>query len=85
MFFLEEQNTEYFLKGGVGIGDLFIKIYDRKHVLVYDNAMAQVWDFENKATQNFTLIVKFPIEVEEYNNVTGRGCIALVIGYLQNN
>ncbi len=75
-------------KGGVGIGDLSIKIYDRKDVLVYDNAdhaMAQVWDFENKATQNFTLIVNFPIEVEEYNNITGKGCIALVIGYLQNN
>ena len=75
-------------KGGKGIGDLAIKIYDRKKVLVYDNAdhaMAQVWDFENKATQNFTIEVKFPIGDEGYNDVTGRGCVALVIGYLQNN
>ena len=74
-------------KGGIGIGDLAIRIYDRKHVLVYDNAdhsMAQIWDFENKATQNFTIEVKFPIGDEGYNAVTGRGCVAIAIGYLQD-
>jgi hypothetical protein len=75
-------------KGGRGIGALAIKIYDRKKVLVYDNAdhaMAQVWDFENKATQNFTIEVKFPITDEGYNDVTAGGCVAIVIGVLQNN
>ena len=74
-------------KGGVGIGDLAIKIYDRKHVLVYDNAdhsMAQVWDFKNKTTQNFTIEVKFPVGDDGYNTVTGRGCVALAVGYLQD-
>jgi hypothetical protein len=75
-------------KGGKGIGDLAIKIYDRQHVLVYDNSeheMSQVWDFENQATQNFTIEVRFPVGDEGYNDVTGRGCVALVIGFLQNN
>ena len=74
-------------KGGIGIGDLAIKIYDRAHVLVYDNAdhsMTQVWDFENKTTQKFTIEVKFPVGDEGYNTVTGRGCVVLAVGYLQN-
>lgn len=75
-------------KGGRGIGKLGFKIYDREKKLVFDNedhAMAQMWDFENEATQNFTIEVKFPIGDEGYNDVTGRGCVALVVGFLDNN
>lgn len=75
-------------KGGRGIGKLSFKIYDRNKKIVFDNsdhAMAQVWDFKNGATQNFTIEVKFPIGDEGYNDVTGRGCVALVVGFLDDN
>lgn len=75
-------------KGGRGIGKLEIRIYDRTKKLVFDNqdhAMAQLWDFENSATQNFTIEVKFPTGDEGYNDVTGRGCVALVVGFLDIN
>lgn len=75
-------------QGGRGIGKLALKIYDRNRKLVFDNSdheMAQMWDFENQATQNFTIEVQFPIGDEGYNDVTGRGCVALVVGFLKNN
>lgn len=75
-------------RGGRGIGKLGFKIYDREKKLVFDNedhAMTQMWDFENEATQNFTIEVKFPMGDEGYNDVTGRGCVALVVGFLDNN
>jgi hypothetical protein len=75
-------------KGGRGIGKLSFVIYDRNKKVVFDNAdhaMAQVWDFKNSATQNFTVEVKFPIGDEGYNDVTGRGCVALVVGFLDDN
>lgn len=73
-------------QGGRGIGKLALKIYDRNHKLVFDNTeheMAQMWDFDNQVTQKFTIEIRFPMSDEGYNDVTGRGCVALVVGYLK--
>ena len=72
--------------GGRFVKNLGLKLFDRNKQLIFDNAdhnNAQYWDFENGATQNMTIEVKYPEGNEGYNDVTAGGCVALVVGFLE--
>jgi len=76
------------LNGGRASGKLNFKIYDRHQALVFDNAKhdnAQSWDFKIKATQEYHLVVTYPSGDEGYNDTTMRGCVALAVGFLDDN
>lgn len=73
---------------GRSSGKLRFKIYDRHQSLVFDNAkhdMAQAWDFNIGATQEYHIEVIYPSGDEGYNDTTMRGCVALAVGFLDNN
>ncbi len=74
--------------GGNVMGVLSFKIYDRHKTLVFDNSkhdMAQYWDFNIGATQEYHIVVTYPISNEGYNDVTTRGCVALAVGFLDKS
>ena len=74
--------------GGKAAGKLSFKIYDRFQSLVFDNAkhdMAQSWDFNIGATQEYHVVVAYPSGNEGYNDTSMRGCVALAVGFLDNN
>lgn len=74
--------------GGNVMGPLSFKIYDRHQTLVFDNSkhdMAQYWDFNIGATQEYHIVVTYPISDEGYSDITTRGCVALAVGFLDNN
>lgn len=67
--------------------DMEIQIYDRLHTLVYDNTkhdMAQLWDFNIKATQEYHIVVTAPFD-DGYSDGASRGCVALAVGFLDND
>lgn len=64
-----------------------IQIYDRLHTLVYDNTkhdMAQLWDFKINATQEYHIVVTAPFD-NGYSDGASRGCVALAVGFLDND
>ena len=74
--------------GGNVMGVLSFKIYDRHKTLVFDNSkhdMAQYWDFNIGATQEYHVVVTYPFSNEGYNDVITRGCVALAVGFLDNS
>ena len=74
--------------GGKAAGKLSFKIYDRFQSLVFDNGkhdMAQSWDFNIGATQEYHVVVSYPSGNEGYNDTSMRGCVALAVGFLDNN
>ena len=74
--------------GGSVMGALSFKIYDRHQTLVFDNSkhdMAQYWDFSIGATQEYHIVVTYPISDKGYSDITTRGCVALAVGFLDNN
>lgn len=76
------------LNGGRTSGKLSFKIYDKFQSLVFDNSkhdMAQSWDFNIGATQEYHIVVSYPSGDEGYNDTTMRGCVALAVGFLDNN
>lgn len=85
-----KSNKKYriLVSGGRLVGDLNFKLYDRNKKLVFDNAkhdMAQSWDFIIQATQQYFIEVTYPGSDDGYKDYTNRGCVALVIGSLDNN
>lgn len=76
------------LNGGRTTLKLNFKIYDRHQTLVFDNAkhdMAQVWDFKIAATQQYSVVVTYPEGKQGYNDTSMRGCVALAVGFLDDN
>jgi len=74
--------------GGNVMGVLSFKIYDRHKTLVFDNSkhdMAQYWDFNIGATQEYHIVVTYPVSNEGYNDITTRGCVALAVGFLDKS
>ena len=76
------------LSGGRTVTKLGFKIYDQHQTLVFDNSkhdMAQSWDFKIGATQEYFVVVSYPEGKEGYNDTSMRGCVALAVGFLDDN
>lgn len=85
--FKSDKKYRVLVNGGRLVGNLHFKLFDRNKKLVFDNAkhdMAQYWDFVVLATQNYFIEVTYPSASDGYKDYTNRGCVALVIGSLDN-
>lgn len=87
VIFKSDKKYRVLVNGGRLVSTLNFKLYDRNKKLVFDNAqhdMAQYWDFTVVGTQNYFIEVTYPSSSDGYKDYTNRGCVALVIGSLDN-